>query len=80
MWIFYLCDCAVLGSITNGLVNSDECRNKQYAGNATLQIQKTPVNKLIRVDSSNPAGRLHAFLQKKDANPVDDDKELTAIR
>lgn len=27
--------------------------------------QKTPVNKLVRVDSANPAGRLHAFLHKK---------------
>ena len=75
-----LCNCAVLESITNSLVNSNEHRNKQYAGNETFKIQKTPVNKLVRVDSSNPAGRLHAFLQNKVANSMDDDNEVIVIR
>ena len=75
-----LSNCVVLESITNSLVNSDEHKNKQYAGNATLQIQKTPMNKLVRVDSSNPAGRLHAFLQNKVANSMDDDNEVIVIR
>lgn len=48
--------------------------------NPGVQSQKAPVNKLVRVDSSNPAGRLHAFLHKKDTKPSDGDRELAATR
>lgn len=45
-----------------------------------MQRQKAPVNKLVRVDSSNPAGRLHAFLHKKDTKLSDGDRDLAATR
>ncbi|KAH6558320.1 hypothetical protein KP509_1Z069400 [Ceratopteris richardii] len=61
--------------VTNG--NAAEC---SPASNSGAQSQKAPVNKLVRVDSSNPAGRLHAFLHKKEANPLSSDKELAATR
>lgn len=48
--------------------------------NPGVQRQKAPVNKLVRVDSSNPAGRLHAFLHKKDTKLSDGDRELAATR
>ncbi|KAI5069224.1 hypothetical protein GOP47_0015525 [Adiantum capillus-veneris] len=48
--------------------------------NAGVQSQKAPVNKLVRVDSSNPAGRLHAFLHKKDMMASNSDRELAATR
>lgn len=45
--------------------------------------QKAPVNKLVRTDSSNPAGRMHAFLQKKRGganNPLETENDLAATR
>lgn len=45
--------------------------------------QKTPVNKLVRVDSANPAGRLHAFLHKKRSTvdePSQTENNLAATR
>lgn len=37
--------------------------------------QKAPVNKLVRVDSMNPAGRIHAFLHKK-RSAADDPSQI----
>jgi len=44
--------------------------------------QKTPVNMLVRTDSTNPAGRLHAFLHKKrdSMGPAETENELAATR
>jgi DNA mismatch repair protein MLH1 len=44
--------------------------------------QKTPVNMLVRTDSTNPAGRLHAFLHKKrdSMGLAETENELAATR
>ncbi|KAG0627652.1 hypothetical protein M758_2G218500 [Ceratodon purpureus] len=45
--------------------------------------QKAPVNKLVRVDSTNPAGRIHAFLHKKRSavdEPLQIENDLATTR
>ncbi|KAK3229969.1 hypothetical protein Dsin_001850 [Dipteronia sinensis] len=44
------------------------------------KLQKVPVNKMVRTDSSDPAGRLHAYLQTKPLNHLAKDTNLTAVR
>ncbi|CAN7008782.1 hypothetical protein IGI04_011114 [Brassica rapa subsp. trilocularis] len=41
---------------------------------------KVPVHKMVRTDSSDPAGRLHAFLQPKPHNLPDTVSSLSAVR
>ncbi|KAJ0233220.1 DNA mismatch repair protein MLH1 [Hirschfeldia incana] len=41
---------------------------------------KVPVHKMVRTDSSDPAGRLHAFLQPKPNNLPDNVSSLSAVR
>ncbi|CAH2070826.1 unnamed protein product [Thlaspi arvense] len=41
---------------------------------------KVPVHKMVRTDSSDPAGRLHAFLQPKPNNLPDKISSLNAVR
>ncbi|TXG53421.1 hypothetical protein EZV62_022590 [Acer yangbiense] len=43
------------------------------------KLQKVPVNKMVRTDSSDPAGRLHAYLQTKPLNHLAKDTNLTAV-
>lgn len=49
---------------------------------AVTMRQKTPVNMLVRTDSTNPAGRLHAFLHKKrdSIGLAETENELAATR
>ncbi|GLT32860.1 hypothetical protein SLA2020_074940 [Shorea laevis] len=42
--------------------------------------QKVPVNKMVRTDSSDPAGRLHAYLHAKPQNHPAGNSSLTAVR
>ncbi|XP_010421834.2 PREDICTED: DNA mismatch repair protein MLH1 isoform X1 [Camelina sativa] len=44
------------------------------------KTQKVPVNKMVRTDSSDPAGRLHAFLQPKSHNLPDKVSSLSVVR
>eukprot|EP00249_Psilotum_nudum_P013294 c24267_g1_i1 orf=344-2536(-) len=48
--------------------------------NKGAQNQKTPVYKVVRTDSSNPAGRLHAFLQKKNPRALENEIDLAVTR
>lgn len=56
-----------------------DCEEVSPTVNPGVPKPKAPVNKLVRVDSSNPAGRLHAFLHKE-AKPLNGDGELAATR
>jgi DNA mismatch repair protein MLH1 len=42
--------------------------------------QKVPVHKMVRTDSLDPAGRLHAYLQAKPRGPLEKNPSLTAVR
>lgn len=42
--------------------------------------QKVPVNKIVRTDSSDPAGRLHAYLHPMSQKHADGNSSLTAVR
>ncbi|KAK4490027.1 hypothetical protein RD792_000681 [Penstemon davidsonii] len=42
--------------------------------------QKIPVNKMVRTDSQDPAGRLHAYLQVKPPNHLKGSSGLTSVR
>ncbi|XP_059460207.1 DNA mismatch repair protein MLH1-like [Corylus avellana] len=41
--------------------------------------QKVPVRKMVRTDSSDPAGRLHAYLQAKPRGPLQKNPSLDAV-
>ncbi|XP_039012242.1 DNA mismatch repair protein MLH1-like [Hibiscus syriacus] len=42
--------------------------------------QKVPVHKIVRTDSSDPAGRLHAYLYNNTQKHLEKDSMLTAVR
>lgn len=42
--------------------------------------QKVPEHKLVRTDSLDPAGRLHAYLRVKSLSHLEKDSDLTAVR
>ncbi|CAN6458459.1 unnamed protein product [Victoria cruziana] len=44
------------------------------------QSQKVPVNKMVRVDSLDPAGRLHAYLHVKSTRKCDCKIDLASVR
>ncbi|XP_057974528.1 DNA mismatch repair protein MLH1 isoform X2 [Malania oleifera] len=44
------------------------------------KLQKVPVNKMVRVDSLDPAGRLHAYLQVKPPCNPERNSGLNAVR
>ncbi|KAI4388834.1 hypothetical protein MLD38_001128 [Melastoma candidum] len=44
------------------------------------KLQKTPVQKMVRTDSSVPAGRLHAYMQAKPITDSENMTSLTALR
>lgn len=41
---------------------------------------KVPVHKMVRTDSSDPTGRLHAYMQAKPQKHLDGGSSLTAVR
>ncbi|KAF3787931.1 DNA mismatch repair protein [Nymphaea thermarum] len=43
------------------------------------QSQKVPVNKMVRVDSLDPAGRMHAYLQDKSIGKCDSKTDLASV-
>ncbi|XP_038681486.1 DNA mismatch repair protein MLH1 isoform X2 [Tripterygium wilfordii] len=45
-----------------------------------LKLAKVPVHKMVRTDSLDPAGRLHAYLHEKPADQFDGNSSLTAVR
>ncbi|XP_034679901.1 DNA mismatch repair protein MLH1-like isoform X1 [Vitis riparia] len=42
--------------------------------------QKVPVHKIVRTDSQDPAGRLHAYLQVKPQSHLGKESDLTVVR
>lgn len=42
--------------------------------------QKVPVNKMVRIDASDPAGRLHAYLQARPVDNLEGNSSLAAVR
>lgn len=42
--------------------------------------QKVPVHKMVRTDSSDPAGRLHSYLYMKPQKHLETNSSLTAVR
>ncbi|XP_057531841.1 DNA mismatch repair protein MLH1 isoform X2 [Amaranthus tricolor] len=47
---------------------------------AALKSQKVPVRKMVRTDASDPAGRLHAYMQVKPSTQLDRNASLNSIR
>lgn len=41
---------------------------------------KVPVNKFIRTDSLDPAGRLHAYMQVRPSGQLEKNVTLSAVR
>ncbi|CAL5439040.1 unnamed protein product [Camellia sinensis] len=44
------------------------------------KLQKVPVHKMVRTDSLDPAGRLHAYLQVKPSSHHENNSSLTSVR
>lgn len=44
------------------------------------KYQKVPVNKMVRTDSSDPAGRLHAYLKAKPPSHSETLTRLASVR
>ncbi|KAL3513371.1 hypothetical protein ACH5RR_026088 [Cinchona calisaya] len=49
----------------------DSPKNPTPSGLQTQKSEKVPVHKMVRVDSLDPAGRLHAYLQATPSNQAD---------
>lgn len=51
-------------------------------GGATTasKSQKVPVRKMVRTDSSDPAGRLHAYMQVKPSTQLERNASLNSVR
>ncbi|KAH9322096.1 hypothetical protein KI387_016735, partial [Taxus chinensis] len=54
----------------------EEC----FSQKLETKSQKVPVHKIVRIDSSNPAGRMHAFFQRKPGGVQEGQGNLAAIR
>lgn len=59
------------------VANKDRRHNPSSSG---PKSQKVPVQKMVRTDSLDPAGRLHAYLQAKPLTDLENSNSLTAIR
>ncbi|KAL2467588.1 DNA mismatch repair protein MLH1 [Forsythia ovata] len=67
-------DPSLSGSMDMG---KDSPNNPSSSG---LKSQKVPVHKLVRTDSQDPAGRLHAYLQIKPSSQLQGSSCLTSVR
>lgn len=45
-----------------------------------MKSQKVPVHKMVRTDSQDPAGRLHAYLQVNPSSLQEKSASLTSVR
>nr|XP_028946194.1 LOW QUALITY PROTEIN: DNA mismatch repair protein MLH1 [Malus domestica] len=54
--------------------------NQNPSPSAASKLHKVPVNKMVRTDSSNPAGRLHVYLQPDPRGHLERNASLTAVR
>ncbi|XP_031271298.1 DNA mismatch repair protein MLH1 isoform X2 [Pistacia vera] len=68
----------VASSPSSSLGTSKELQPKLLSPGS--QSQKVPVHKMVRTDSSDPAGRLHAYLQTKPHKHLAENSSLTAVR
>ncbi|CAL8107726.1 unnamed protein product [Prunus armeniaca] len=57
--------------------SNDSNRNPSPSGS---KLQKVPVHKMVRTDSSDPAGRLHVYLQPESCGHLERNTSLTAVR
>ncbi|XP_062028201.1 DNA mismatch repair protein MLH1-like [Rosa rugosa] len=57
--------------------SKDSNRNPLASGSKS---QKVPVNKMVRTDSSDPAGRLHIYLHAEPRGHLEKNTSLTAVR
>lgn len=60
------------------VITNDYCQNSSQSGTTGLKTEKVPVHKMVRTDSTDPAGRLHAYVQIKP--PGLPESSLTAVR
>lgn len=60
------------------VINSEE--EESPSQKLGTKSQKVPVHKMVRTDSSNPAGRIHAFLQKKPVGGQESQGDLAVMR
>ncbi|XP_008218934.1 PREDICTED: DNA mismatch repair protein MLH1 isoform X1 [Prunus mume] len=61
------------------MVSSNDS-NRNPSPSAGSKLQKVPVHKMVRTDSSDPAGRLHVYLQPESCGHLERNTSLTAIR
>lgn len=67
--------CPIIASPT--VAKKDRHYNPSSSG---PKSQKVPVQKMVRTDSLDPAGRLHAYLQAKPLTNLENSNSLTAAR
>lgn len=53
------------------VMQKDSSAKSSPSTSQTPKSQKVPVHKMVRTDSRDPAGRLHAYLQVKPSNPLE---------
>ncbi|KMZ57672.1 hypothetical protein ZOSMA_83G00490 [Zostera marina] len=73
----------IQNAVETKLMNSNSILSKEIAVNSQSSGQKTPkvpVNKMVRTDSKDPAGRLHSYWQDKHASQDDKRSELSCVR
>ncbi|CAA6667797.1 unnamed protein product [Spirodela intermedia] len=79
----------LLSSNTIRTFNSQAINSStSFSGNKDVQLKsfsgtkssKTPVHKIVRTDSRDPVGRLHAYFQDKDASQNEKRPDLCAVR
>ncbi|XP_050375759.1 DNA mismatch repair protein MLH1 isoform X1 [Argentina anserina] len=62
------------------IFRKDLNRNPLPSGQSGSKSQKVPVNKMVRTDSLDPAGRLHVYLQAEPHGHLVKNTSLTAVR
>ncbi|GAV79559.1 DNA_mis_repair domain-containing protein/HATPase_c_3 domain-containing protein [Cephalotus follicularis] len=55
-------------------------KDSQFTSTIGSKSQKVPMRKMVRTDSLEPVGRLHAYLQTKPIHHVERNRSLTAVR
>ncbi|KAL6961957.1 hypothetical protein U1Q18_036916 [Sarracenia purpurea var. burkii] len=62
-----------------GRIDGKEIARVEWIREGT-KFQKVPVHKMVRTDSSDPAGRLHAYLQVDPCSQGEKNSSLTSVR
>ncbi|MQL71166.1 hypothetical protein Taro_003440 [Colocasia esculenta] len=63
---------------TSGLINAS--KDVQSNSSSGTKFPKNPVHKIVRTDSRDPVGRLHAYFQEKDIQCHEKSSDLSVVR